>query len=283
MYAALKYDRSRAKLIYSDFCSHAPQTRYTDWESVRSQMNKVHRPHRESGYIAKVDFQQTADSEGQPDWIMFYMPGPKAKAEFKAFTKRGGPTVLEIEPPEPAPPIADSELEVELIQHGVTAGIAAELVSHHSEEKIRAQMERLDWLLEKKPDKIEEPAAYLVQAIKNDFAAPKGFVSKAERQRREEARRAKERKAAEEHRRKHEENARQQAEQAAVQAYWKSLTPEAQAELEAAALAQAGPETITIEDGPLHESLRRLSQHRRRDDYIRQLLQDQDKFQLVVD
>ena len=45
MYATLKNDRPRAKLLYSDFCTYAPQTRHIDWERVRSQMNKMHRPH----------------------------------------------------------------------------------------------------------------------------------------------------------------------------------------------------------------------------------------------
>src|SRR5262249_19345070 len=101
MYAALRYDRPRAKLTYSDLCAHAPQTRHVEWERVRIQMSKIHRPHRQSGYIAKVDFQQTTDSSGQADWVMLYQPGPKARAEFRAFTKRGGPEVLEIEPLEP--------------------------------------------------------------------------------------------------------------------------------------------------------------------------------------
>ena len=56
MYAALKHDLQRAKLTYSDFCATAPQTRHFNWEHVRSQMNKVLRPHRQSGYIAKVDY-----------------------------------------------------------------------------------------------------------------------------------------------------------------------------------------------------------------------------------
>lgn len=117
IYAALKYDRPRAKLTYSEFCAHAPQTRHIDWERVRSQMNKVHRPHRESGYIADVNFQETTDRAGNADWIMHYMPGPKARAEFRAFTRRGGPSVLEIEPLDgpvslttPAPPPLEDEL-----------------------------------------------------------------------------------------------------------------------------------------------------------------------------
>jgi hypothetical protein len=55
---------------------------------MKKQMYKVHVPHRESGYITKVDYQQTIDGKGQPDWEMFYTPGPKALTEFRAFTNR---------------------------------------------------------------------------------------------------------------------------------------------------------------------------------------------------
>jgi hypothetical protein len=93
IYAALKHDRPRAKLTYSEFCTYAPQTRHFDWERVRSQMNKLHRPHRQSGYLAKIDFQDTVDGEGRPDWAMLYVPGPKARAEGRASTSRGSTAV----------------------------------------------------------------------------------------------------------------------------------------------------------------------------------------------
>jgi hypothetical protein len=51
-------------------------------------MFKVHIPHRESGYIAKVEYQGTTDTAGQPDWEMLYTPGPKAVAEFEGFTNK---------------------------------------------------------------------------------------------------------------------------------------------------------------------------------------------------
>lgn len=242
MYAALKYDRPRAKLTYSEFCAHAPQTRHLDWEGVRSQMNKVHRPHRLSGYIAKVDYQQITDKDGQPDWIMLYMPGPKARAEFRTFAKRGGPTTLEVEAENAAPLLSVIEsppLVRELVRWGVTAAKAEDLVRDHAEEKIAAQIERLEWQLEKKPEKIAEPAAYLVGAIINDYAAPKGFVSKAERLRREETKRAREHKAAEEQRQKRGEEARAKAERARVDAYIRDLEAEERSHLEAAALAEA--------------------------------------------
>ncbi len=242
IYAALKYDRPRAKVNYSEFCAHAPQTRHSDWERVRSQMTKVHRPHLASGYITKVDFQSTADSDGQPDWIMLYQPGPKARAEYRAFAKRGGLPLIEVESAEPSPPLASpevTELEQELIRRSVTAATAKELVRDHAEEKILAQIERLDWQMEKKPEKIAEPAAYLVQAIKNDYAAPKGFVSKAERQRRAEAKQAKERQAAEERRREQEQEALERATRRKVDAYLKQLDPADRLALEAKALETA--------------------------------------------
>ena len=150
MYAALKNDRPRAKLVYSEFCTYAPQTRHLDWERVRSQMNKIHRPHQKSGYIAEVDFEQTVDGDGQPDWIMLYPPGPKARAEYRAFARRGGPAVLEVEPlvldpsPRPAAP-GPSPLEAELIGRGITPAVAADLVREHGEEKVRLQIDILDW------------------------------------------------------------------------------------------------------------------------------------------
>jgi hypothetical protein len=273
MYAALKYDRPRAKLVYSELCAHAPQTRHTDWDHVRSQMNKIHRSHREAGYIIKVDFQQTTDADGRPDWILHYQPGPKARAEFRVFSKRGGPPMLEVEPLDSEPsnlaPKANP-LELELIRRGVTATTAAELVHENSEEKIQAQIERLDWLLEKKPGKIEEPAAYLVQSIKNDYAAPKGYVSNAERERRAEAKRQAEQQAAEERRREREQHTAEAAERQAADAYWKSLTAEEQATLQAQADAEADPQTLALENGPLKQ----MGQRIRRDAYIRQLLRN---------
>ena len=178
--------------------------------------------------------------------------------------------MLEIEPLDITPQLpAPEQLERELIQRGVTAPVAGELVRDHAEDKVRAQIERLDWLIEKKPEKIADPAAYLVEAIKNDYAAPKGFISKAERQRRQEAKQAKEREAAEERRRKQEEEARERAMRKAINAHWASLTPEQQAELDAASIAQADPDTLAMEKGPMKDTFQRI----RRDQYIRQLLE----------
>jgi hypothetical protein len=249
MYATIKNDRPRAKLLYSELCTYAPLVRQYDRNVVQPQMARIHAPHRKSGYIARVEYEPTVDSDGRPDWVMLYTPGPKARAEYRAFARRGGPAVLEVEPlpliVDPSPRLAapgPSPLEAELIGRGITPAMAADLVREHGEEEIRAQMEQLDWLVETKPKKVADPAAWLVSAIRNGHAAPKGFVSKAKRQRREEARQAQEREKAEGRRRQREQAARDRAILGEVDAYLKRLTPAERTALEAAALARAVPE-----------------------------------------
>lgn len=265
MYSAMKYGRPRARLIYSELCRYAPLTRHLEWDQVRKQLAKVHAPHTKSGYVARIEFQETVDIDGYADWSISYQPGPKARAEFAAFARRGGPVTLEMEPfedgaasmplfdrPEPSP------LELELVGHGVTRAVAAELVRDYDAERIREQMEILAWHHEKKPGKINEPGAWLVIAVKNGHARPKGFVSLAERQEREEVQRKAERAKVEARRREREQEAREAREREAAKAYWESLTAEEQAGLQEIMDAEAGPEALASERGPLRESFRRL-------------------------
>jgi hypothetical protein len=251
MYATIKNDRPRAKLLYSELCTYAPLVRQYDRNVVQPQLARIHAPHKKSGYIAEVAYEQAVDGEGRPDWIMFYVPGPKARAEYRAFARRGGPVVLEAEPlplpfpAAPAPPLpapGPSPPEAELIDRGVTPAMAGNLVRDHGEEEIRAQIEHLDWLVETKPGKVADPAAWLVAAIRDGHAAPKGFVSKAERRRREEARQAREREKAEGRRREREQEARDRATREAVDGYLQRLTPAERKALEAEVLARAAPE-----------------------------------------
>ena len=89
-------------MLYSDYCRYAPQTRYPDFDHAKKQMYKIHQPHRESGYIVKVDYQECTDREGKTDWEMLYTPGPKAFAEFQAFTNRQIRRIADTDrPPQP--------------------------------------------------------------------------------------------------------------------------------------------------------------------------------------
>ncbi len=90
IYAAVKYNHPRAKFLYSEYCTYSAQRRHGDFERARVQMYRVHKPHLDSEYITKVEYEDCVDGEGKPDWIIYYTPGPKAKAEFQTFNRRQG-------------------------------------------------------------------------------------------------------------------------------------------------------------------------------------------------
>ncbi|HSX79873.1 MAG TPA: hypothetical protein VLQ80_15030, partial [Candidatus Saccharimonadia bacterium] len=85
IFAAIKYRHATAKISYSEYCTYSAQQRYYDYDHVKKQMYKVHRPHLKAGYVKKVECDAARDPDGKPDWILFYTPGPKAPAEFKTF------------------------------------------------------------------------------------------------------------------------------------------------------------------------------------------------------
>lgn len=183
---------------------------------------------------------------------------------------------LAAEPPPVEAPAAEPEppLVAELTGRGVTAESARQLVAQHSEEKIRQQIEILDWRLAgKKADKIDDPAAWLVSAIKlpKGHAVPKGFVSSAQRQADAEAKQARERAKADERRREQEQQARDRDEKQKINDYWAALTPEQQAEHDAAAIAQADPATLELLKGPT----KKFGLGIVRDQHTRRILQQQ--------
>jgi hypothetical protein len=180
-----------------------------------------------------------------------------------------------------SPQITASEpppLVAELIGHGVTDSIARQLVAEYDEDKIRQQIEILDWQEAKKPGKISDPAAWLVIAIKNGHATPKGFVSAAERRKHAEAKQARERSDAEERRQKHEAAAQARKEQELITGFWEGLSKEQIAEHEAIAIAQATAEELKlIEAGPM----KKFGMTIIRQSYARTLLQSQGKLPTV--
>jgi hypothetical protein len=133
-------------------------------------------------------------------------------------------------------------LERELVARGVTPVMATKLVSSYSEEKIREKVEAFDWMQSRNGERqfSRNPAGYLVKAIQDDYALPKGFESKASRERRENEARERQRLCQEAAReRESKEAARVEAQRRELQAFWDSLGPGERAELEREAFAEA--------------------------------------------
>ena len=166
--------------------------------------------------------------------------------------------------PEPEP----TGLEKELAGRGVTPGIAADLVRDFPADRIRRQVEVVDWLRETKPKRVKDVGAYLADAIRKDFAAPAGFrgraaraeaeaTARAEQDRQEQARQA---------------TARAQAERDRVRAYWEALPAERRAALDAAALADADPTDRTAYETAPAPPVKKMLRAGLRDAHLRRLL-----------
>jgi Replication initiator protein A len=151
------------------------------------------------------------------------------------------PDPPDIDEPAATPPTPP--LVTELVSRGITKTTAADLVGQYPADAIEAKLAVFDWLMEK-PDRrvARSPAGYLVKSIADDYAAPKGFESRAAREARAEAKRQVDREAAAGRHQQREQEARDQAERQAVDAYLRRLTPAERSALEAEALARADPE-----------------------------------------
>jgi hypothetical protein len=202
MFAALRNGRPRAKMLYSYYCVRAPQTRYDDYDHVKKQMYKLHAPHRKSNYIGAVEFRETRDREGQPDWEMLYTPGRRAKAEFRAFTQpkktlavrpERAPQLTESAPPQEEVifPAAEDPLVEQLLAFGVERLKAKELIEKHR-EAAEAQIAAYPYRGDGKPKK--NAAGWLIAAIEGNYTLPITYLEEQEKKRR--AATAKEQKSA---------------------------------------------------------------------------------------
>jgi hypothetical protein len=128
-------------------------------------------------------------------------------------------------------------LEKALAERGVTATRAKSIVASFPADRIERQIEHVDFIRAKHPSEIRSLAGFLRKAIEENYAAPPGFVSKAELSRRDELVQEKSRVHAEERRRRTELEAREQSDQARIAAHLDTLSMEQLEELDGEILA----------------------------------------------
>lgn len=88
MHGAIGQGRAKVTVRYSEFCECAPLKRQFKDKSFYNQMGAIHKPHLESGYIAKVEYTKVTDAEGQTDWLLHYSAGIRARNEYHLSKKR---------------------------------------------------------------------------------------------------------------------------------------------------------------------------------------------------
>lgn len=137
-------------------------------------------------------------------------------------------------------------LVAELVSRGVAADVAEELVRTRTPEFITLRIEVFEWILSRKNQTIikESPTGYLIASIRDQYlAVPKGFESKAEREKRETAERLKREQEHEAARRRRDAKRREEELERRVSERWEAMTTDERTALEAEALAEADEET----------------------------------------
>ena len=191
IYGAIANGRPRAKMLYSDYCKFAPQARYPDYDHVKKQMHRLHKVHKDSGYIERVDYEKKVDTNGIEDWEMFYTPGPKAFAEYRAFTHRQARQQSSTESVNYSPTLrrgstaefkqasldfseSESTLVEELNRRGVTLKKARDLIAtSKTGQDIMAQIFHFDNLMVQDVRKtITNPTGFLISLIRDNVSVP---------------------------------------------------------------------------------------------------------------
>ena len=208
IFAALKYNLPHAKLPYSEYCTFSAQQRYFDYDHFKKQMYKIHRPHLAAGYITKVHYSEAADEQGRADWIMCYVPGPKARAEYATFSgkkthlpataasaaaplptgertaeskqRRPRQRRLHLTPaPEPQPAvIIDYQVIAELARRGVGETDARQLLTGLPPgQPVLDQLEWGDTQIEQARGKITNPPGFYISLLQRNVLVPATFES----------------------------------------------------------------------------------------------------------
>jgi hypothetical protein len=144
--------------------------------------------------------------------------------------------------------------EKALIDRGVTPSTAAQLTAAYSAEAITQKLEVFDWLVQNKDQRLSKnPAGYLVDSIRKDYAAPAGFEPRAVREQKkqtaEQRQKQKQEEAAAARRQLEQEQATLKAVREHINRILKSLTPQELKALEDQALANADEKSREVAQG----------------------------------
>lgn len=183
VFAAFSQSRPQARLRYSEYCTRAPQQRYTDGDRMRKQMYKIHLPHLRSCYIEDVEYRNCRDAKGDPDWELLYKPGKKAKAEFMAFTNRKLELVVQESEPVPSVEADSPELLAELTNRGISEKRSRELLKTlPKDQPVLTQLQFADSLIKSgQAGAIRNPPGFYIHFLQSNISPPQQVAAPAER------------------------------------------------------------------------------------------------------
>jgi hypothetical protein len=180
-YPALENKKNYIQKEYSELCNYFPLIRQDCKWKAKKQLKVAHQQHVSSGFLACEP--EWIDTSKKGDWLIKYHIGLKAK-EWYFENNKLGYLNKEIKQLEELPSTEDKKTKEEknndinnqiknnpitlkLINFGVTASVAENLVENYNSEFIEYWMLAIN-----KKENIEDKAAFLVKAIKDSWGLP---------------------------------------------------------------------------------------------------------------
>lgn len=220
-------------------CEHVGINRnYKDNGKLKEKLRPALEELEQMGFLEPMDKGSRYAKTGPNQWTITL----KRRSDLKLEDSGGKPPEADLL----AMGARTTRQEQALIDRGVSPAVAAELALHHTPDQLDAKLEVFDWLVEREDKRVSKsPSGYLVASIRENYAAPRGYESRADRERRERAARE-QRRALEEAKRKaiEDREARERAERERVERYWEGLTPEERERVQSEALARAEPNLL---------------------------------------
>jgi Replication initiator protein A len=226
---------------------------------LRSKVQQsIVEPLEEQQFIESLPPQSRFLKQDGRDRIVFTR---KAATGTEPLPHQSPPPLTAATRPEPLPVVR------ELTSRHLGGKLAAKYADAYPAEYLEQKIDYFDFTLTLQT--IKNPAGWLRTAIEEDYGQPPGYLPLKERERRAETKRQAEHDAAEQSRLDRERQDRDQKEMKAINDYWIALTPDGQAEHDAAAIAAASLEDLKlIEPGPM----KKIGMGIIRDNYTRKLL-----------
>jgi len=172
---------------YHKLCQVLPISEQKYLSKAIQNLESAHKELIKKGFILKAEWHK------QPNWMIIYYPGRKAKEELKS---AGTERQLEFKlPMSSGKQVTDNKIELSqdrsdivesLIQKGIIRTTAVKLAGNYSDEQLKRQMNVLDWLVKNKSPLVEKnPAGFLRKSIEENYQPPKEYLDQQNKKARE--------------------------------------------------------------------------------------------------
>jgi len=206
-------------------CEHAGLSRSYDTANLKRKLRTGIAELEKRGFLHPLSESDRFRKVRSREWRIVF---EKARAPAQTLKTNQSRTVIH--------PMA-----AQLVQRGISPTVAEKTVRAFSNDLIGEQIERFDWLLQRSDARISRnPPGYLLKSIQENYSAPHGFVSRAEKEARVGAARRHEQVQSA---RRKQDAAIRDREQAnfrqVIHLFWNSLSADARREAEEKALSVA--------------------------------------------